>query len=133
MTSTIQHQRAVELARETEWEDERDARATREKAERAAHRRWLKETKPHREAQRAMQRRFKAARARIFGAAMSGASTVADNVADTAASREAAYDAAWFAILDAAGLAAEAAAAKASGYETWAAFEAATEAEDGGS
>jgi hypothetical protein len=35
--------------------------------------------------------------------------------------------------LDAAGRAAEAAAAKASGYETWAAFEAATEAQDGGS
>jgi hypothetical protein len=41
-----------------------------------------------------------------------------------------AYDEAYFAILDTVGLAAEAAAAKAAGYETWAAFKAAQEAQE---
>ena len=124
MSNIIEHPGAVEIARRMEWEAERASRAAREKAERAEHRKWLKETKPERDVERARQRGLDAARARLFGAASDAAWEVAEK-----AFWGIAYDEAYFAILDAAGLAAEAAAAKAAGYETWAAFQAAREAQ----
>ncbi len=131
MSNIIEHPRAVEIARKMEWEAERASRAAREKAERAEHRKWLKETKPERDAERARRRRrLDAARARVFGAASDAAWEVADKATNEAALWSVAYDEAYFAILDTVGLAAEAAAAKAAGYETWAAFKAAQEAQE---
>jgi len=111
VSNVIQHPRAVEIVRKTQ----RAAEAAQEKAERAEHRKWLKETKPRRDAQKARGRRYYAAEQRIINAALAGA---------------AGDDDAYFAIMDAAGLAAEATAAKAAGYDTWAAFQAAQEATD---
>ena len=68
----------MELARKTEWEAERAAQEAVEKADRAEHRKWLKETKPHRDAQRARQQRRHDAKARIFHAVWRGTEAVAD-------------------------------------------------------
>ena len=121
MSNVIQHPRAVEIVRKTE----RAAEAAQEKAELAKYRKWLKETKPRRDAQKAWERRYNAASRRISRAAGEGADAVANMLGARAA-----QDEAFFAILDAAALAAEATAAKTAGHETWAAFKAAQQEVD---
>ena len=126
----IQHRRAVELARKTEMEAQRAARAASEKAERAEHRKWLKETKPERDARRNWEKRRDAVRARIFDAMWQGATeAVGERIADTRA-WEAALEEAYLDLMNEVALAAEPAAAKVAGFETWAAFQAAKETEE---
>jgi hypothetical protein len=126
----IQDPRAAELARKTEMEAQRAARAASEKAERAEHRKWLKETKPERDAWRNFEKRRDAVRARIFGAMWQGATeAVGERIADTLA-WEAARREAYLDLMAEVAIATEAAAAKVAGFETWAAFQAAKEAQD---
>jgi hypothetical protein len=68
MSVVIQDPRAVELARKTEMEAQRAARAASEKAERAEHRKWLRETKPQRDACENWRKHRDAAQARISDA-----------------------------------------------------------------
>src|SRR3954463_4524045 len=101
MTNIVEHPRAVELARKMEREAERTAREAQEKAERAEHRKWLKESKPERDAERAWCRRLDAAKRRISEAVWEGADAVYENATDaSAASPEAVKDQALFAIYD---------------------------------
>jgi hypothetical protein len=122
MNEAVQYPRAI--ARNTESKAESASRVAREKAKRAEYRKWSKE----------MKLRLEAGKARIFNAASRGAwHAVRDVVVEWASPEEAACNEAWFAILDAAGLAAETAAARVAGYETWAELEAAEAAQDEGS
>jgi hypothetical protein len=122
----VQHPRLLLAAQRLE----RRARTAEEKAERARHRKWLKETKSGRDRHRTIHKRRIAAETRISEAIWMTAEAQASKVASGGSPEYyAAFDEAYFSIMDVVVVAAETAAAKAIGFETWADFEAARESE----
>jgi hypothetical protein len=106
---------------------ERNARAAEEKAERSRHRKLLKETKRKRDRVRTIHKRRVAAEVRISETIWTVAKVIASRV--TGPAHSAAFDEAYFSTMDAVVAAAENAAAKSAGFETWADFEATFENE----
>jgi hypothetical protein len=126
VTNIVQHPRSQIFSQKLE----RMARAAEEKAERAGHRKWLKETKSKRDRNRTIRKRRDAAEVRISEAIWVVAEVLASRVASTGGPEyDAAFDEAYFSTMDAVVAAAETAAANAVGFETWADFEAAQESE----
>lgn len=100
--------------------DERSKRLAEEKAERAAHRKWLKETKPQRDMEKALRKRIYAARDAINNAAYEASEYLDDQF------RADHPDVSWgdcpdhfLSMLESLVPVAQAAAAKQAGFESW--------------
>jgi len=122
MENVVQHPLAAELTRKNEWAD----RLAEEKAERAAHRKWLKETKPERDAERALSKRMETARYEINHGAYE-VSEYLDLKFQTENPHVPASDSPrWWTnflpILESLVATAQAAAAKHAGFDSWQAF-----------
>jgi len=119
----VQHPRAELLAHKMK----RAAIEAAEKEDRVRHKKWLKETKPKRDRQRSTRKREVAALSHIIDVIWRAASAKASKVSLSGPGWDAAFSEGFLTIADAVERAAEAAAAKAAGFESWAAFEAAAD------